>query len=88
MVKFENDTVIYPLETAHFGTINYESPELVTMRDTVVYKEDTIGLKKLDEEGKLHLKEILGRDHCQIDVHDILTDFIPFLFEKDFGLDQ
>ena len=54
------------------------------MNETVVYKNDTIGLKSMFEAGKVYMSEIYNRDHCQFDDTDILEDFLPFLFEKNW----
>ena len=48
LVKFQNDTVIYPKDSTWFGTYNVGNKNITHMRDTKVYKEDLIGLKTLD----------------------------------------
>ena len=64
LVKFQNDTIIYPKETSQFGTINVGSKTVTPMEETEVYKNDTIGLKTMFEAGKVFLHEIYNRDHC------------------------
>jgi|TARA_B110000285_G_C14756191_1_gene437456 hypothetical protein len=55
------------------------------MKDTKVYKEDTIGLKTLDDQGKMYLREVPNADHIQFGDKQILNEFIPFLFEKEWA---
>ena len=85
LVKFQNDTTLYPIDTSHFGTINVGSTDVVPMEETEVYKNDTIGLKTMFEAGKVYMREIYNRDHCQFSDLDILEDFLPFLYEKDWA---
>lgn len=81
LVRFQNDSVIYPNESVWFGVINVGPTEVVTkMHDTVVYKQNTIGLKELEEADKIYYRLVPGKDHIQFDDHWILTEFIPFLF--------
>lgn len=47
--------MINPKTSAWFGLEDEESGRLVPMNETVWYVEDTLGLKTLDEQGKLHL---------------------------------
>jgi len=64
-VKFQNDTIVYPKESEWFGTYNVGNKEITLMKDTKVYKEDTIGLKTLDEQGKMYLREVPNANHIQ-----------------------
>eukprot|EP01024_Parvocaulis_polyphysoides_P020027 TRINITY_DN191_c1_g2_i6.p2 TRINITY_DN191_c1_g2~~TRINITY_DN191_c1_g2_i6.p2 ORF type:complete len:134 (-),score=10.53 TRINITY_DN191_c1_g2_i6:43-444(-) len=63
MVKFENDTMVVPKESAWFGY--YNGSQLLTLQEQEIYKEDWIGLKKLDQENKLVFIQKLG-NHLQI----------------------
>lgn len=49
-----DDDVITPWESAHFGFFDMNLT-VVPMRDRTIYQEDSIGLKTLDESGKLKL---------------------------------
>lgn len=42
-----------------------EGPQLIEMRDHPIYKEDWIGLKRLDDKGAIHLRTCDG-EHMQI----------------------
>ena len=64
MAIFDEDRTVVPKESAWFGS--YAPPEgdddasrtdeqvIIDARDHSIYKEDWIGLKKLDEKGALH----------------------------------
>jgi len=82
LTKFQNDTVVYPKESEWFGSYDVGNTEITLMEDSIVYKEDTIGLKTLDEQNKLYLREVADADHCHFGHRTILNSFIPFLFEK------
>lgn len=54
MIKFENDTVVQPVETEWFGFYKPgQSVELETLQESALYIEDRLGLKQLDENNKL-----------------------------------
>lgn len=77
LIKFEKDTMIIPKETAWFQFYN-EKKELLGFRDTDEYKQDLIGLKVLDENGKIEFFSIDG-DHLQFDMQDVEKYMIPYL---------
>ena len=60
MYVFENDTTVIPKETGWFAQTNLTSGDVVELRDREIYKEDWIGLKKLDKKGGLHFKTTKG----------------------------
>jgi len=51
-VKFSEDTVVYPRESEWFWEMEANG-DLVKVEDTDFYKNDLIGLKKLNEAGKV-----------------------------------
>ena len=67
-IKFSEDKMVEPKESEWFG---YYKPgqdkDLFTLQESTLYSEDWLGLKEMDEEGKLHFLEAAG-DHLQIDV--------------------
>jgi palmitoyl-protein thioesterase len=77
LIKFEKDTMIIPRETAWFQFYN-EKKELLEFKDTEVYKKDLIGLKGLNEAGKIVMDSING-DHLQFTEKDIEEKMIPYL---------
>lgn len=50
---------VVPKESAHFGFFNGSA--LLGMRDTQLYRQDWIGLRALDEAGRLTLVHAPGR---------------------------
>ncbi|XP_061378239.1 palmitoyl-protein thioesterase 1 [Danaus plexippus] len=54
MVMFNNDSVVQPRETEWFGFYEVgQAKKLVTLQETDLYKQDRLGLKTMDEAGKL-----------------------------------
>jgi len=57
--------MVEPKESQHFEFYSPgSSEELIPLRESPIYTEDRIGLKTLDEAGKLHFISIDG-DHLQ-----------------------
>ena len=65
-IFFFQDTVVEPRESSHF---EFYAPgqdkELLPLRESQIYLEDWIGLKALDESGRLHFLDHPG-DHVQV----------------------
>ena len=70
---FQNDTIVYPKESPWFATYNVGNKQLTNMKDTIVYKNDTIGLRTLVEANKVYMREVPNADHCQFGDQWILT---------------
>ncbi|KAL3171592.1 hypothetical protein MRX96_013787 [Rhipicephalus microplus] len=65
LVMFENDTVVDPKATSWFGYYaEHDDKTIVPLQNQKIYTEDWIGLKELDQSGRLHLLSTLG-DHLQ-----------------------
>ncbi|KAF2736780.1 palmitoyl-protein thioesterase 1 precursor [Polyplosphaeria fusca] len=60
MYLFEDDTTVIPKESGWFAYTNSSSGEVTPLRNLTIYKEDWIGLKKLDEKGGLVFKKTEG----------------------------
>jgi len=58
LYKFSRDTTVVPSESSWFGLLN--GGHVVKLHEQDLYKEDFIGLRQLDESGRLELKEIDG----------------------------
>lgn len=66
MVKFESDTIVDPIESEHFGFFaNGDTSKIVKLEDSILYTEDRLGLKELDESKRL-IRMSLPGDHLQI----------------------
>jgi len=63
MWMFEDDTTVVPRETAWFDEVN--GTDRIPLRERQLYKEDWLGLKRLDEKGGLRFRSITG-EHMQL----------------------
>ena len=60
MFMFGSDMAVIPKESALFAEVNRTSGEITMLRDRQVYKQDWLGLKALDKQGKLDFRTIPG----------------------------
>jgi palmitoyl-protein thioesterase len=58
------DGVITPWESAHFGFFD-ANQTVVHLKDRQIYLEDAIGLKTLDEQGKLKIVTVPNIKHVE-----------------------
>lgn len=73
MALFDQDQTVIPKESSWFGSYSIptdddanEEPSIISMKRQLLYKEDWIGLRKLDEAGKVFLVVCEGT-HMQLD---------------------
>jgi len=79
MVMFSEDTTVIPKESSNFETYAPGQEEnVLPLRQSQLYQEDFIGLKTLDESGRLHFFEVPGH-HVQFDYDWIAENIVPFL---------
>lgn len=81
LIMFEQDTVLEPKETSWFGY--YPDGTLDTIlpaQETELYIEDWIGLKTLDEAGKVKFINVSGH-HLQISLADMQEYILPYLVD-------
>ncbi|KAJ6308615.1 hypothetical protein OIU76_018238 [Salix suchowensis] len=79
---FENDNVLIPKETAWFGYYPDGAFEpIVPAHQTVLYTEDWIGLKALDDAGRVHFVNVSG-GHLGISRSDMKRHVVPFLVDE------
>ncbi|XP_012262178.2 palmitoyl-protein thioesterase 1 [Athalia rosae] len=65
LIKFENDTMVQPRETEWFGFYKPgQSVELQSLQESTIYTEDRLGLRAMDEAGKIDFLSIQA-DHLQ-----------------------
>jgi palmitoyl-protein thioesterase len=77
-VMFEDDTILYPKESAWFQTMDKHSKNLLPLNATDFYNEDFVGLKYLVDNERAHFVSVPG-DHLTITSEQMDSMFIPFL---------
>ena len=74
------DVTVEPRESSHF---EFYAPgqdkEILPLRESALYLEDWIGLKQMDEAGKLHFYDIPG-GHLQLSLEWFKTEIIHKFF--------
>ncbi|XP_028762667.1 palmitoyl-protein thioesterase 1 [Neltuma alba] len=79
LIMFENETVLIPKETSWFGYYPDGSfKSVLSPNQTKLYIEDWIGLKSMDEGGKVKFISV-GGDHLQISDKDMQKYVVPYL---------
>lgn len=78
LVKFDNDTMVQPIESEWFGFYKPgQNKEIESLQESSLYQEDRLGLQEMDMLGKIHFLSVEG-NHLQF------TDtwFIENIVEK------
>ncbi|KAM7249151.1 hypothetical protein ACFE04_021576 [Oxalis oulophora] len=57
-----DDEIIEPWQSSHFAFYN-ENETVIPLQQRTIYEQDTLGLKKLDEKGRLHMFSVSGVHH-------------------------
>lgn len=71
MVQFTQDTEVVPRESEWFGFYQDGQDQVVVpLENTTLYTEDKLGLRQMDQEGRLVRYPIKG-NHLQIDKQDL-----------------
>jgi palmitoyl-protein thioesterase len=78
LVEFTEDTVVDPKESEQFGYYDNNSKVLLRYNETQDYINDVLGLKTLDQQGKIVFEYIVG-NHLQFNDTDIQRTIIPYL---------
>lgn len=82
LIMFEHDTILIPKETAWFGYYPDGSfSSVLPANETELYTEDWIGLKTLDEAGKVKFISVPG-NHLAISRSDMKTYMVPYLEDQ------
>ncbi|XP_017634403.1 uncharacterized protein LOC108476642 isoform X2 [Gossypium arboreum] len=82
LIMFEHDTVLIPKETSWFGYYpNGAFKPVVRPQETKLYSEDWIGLKTLDDAGKVLYVNVSG-GHLGISKEDMKKHVVPFLKDE------
>lgn len=61
MYVFDEDTTVIPPESGWFSEVNATTGEETKLKERKMYKEDWLGLRWLDERGRLVFKSTEGR---------------------------
>lgn len=77
---FTEDSVVYPKESEWFQQLENDEVTVQPLEDSDFYQQDYIGLKALNEAGKVTFISIVG-DHLQFSESDIDNTFVPFLLQ-------
>merc|ERR1712142_403684 len=76
MVRFLNDTMVIPQESEWFGFYAPgQDKDVLPLHETQLYTEDWIGLKTMDEAGKLHFLSYEG-EHLQFSDELFITEIV------------
>ncbi|XP_042509520.1 palmitoyl-protein thioesterase 1 [Macadamia integrifolia] len=79
LIMFEDDTVLIPRETSWFGYYpDGAFNEVLPPQQTALYVEDWIGLKTLDDAGKVKYVSVSG-NHLAISESDMKKYILPYL---------
>ncbi|XP_068634084.1 uncharacterized protein [Aristolochia californica] len=79
LIKFEDDKVLIPPETSWFGYYPDGSfSEVLSPQQTKLYLEDWIGLKTLDDGGRVKFISVPG-GHLGISLSDMKKHMVPYL---------
>lgn len=79
MVMFKKDSMVVPKQSAHFGYyIPGQDQAVESLFESRLYKEDRLGLKVLNDTGRLHFLEMEG-DHLQFTESEFAAQIAPFL---------
>jgi len=78
MLMFEDDTIAVPKESAWFAEVNSTTGIATLLKNRAIYKEDWLGLRSLDERGRLKFHTVPGQ-HMQLS-EDVLRDVFAQYF--------
>lgn len=78
LVMSVKDTIVQPKTSAWFEFYDRRGKDVIPLKESEFYKQDFIGIKKLDEEGKVYFLKLTGR-HTIFRDKDILNYFTPLL---------
>ncbi|CAL9078427.1 unnamed protein product [Musa textilis] len=81
LIMFEHDTILIPPETSWFGYYpDGAFSAVLPPQQTTLYTEDWIGLKALDDAGRVKFISVQG-NHLRISDDDMKKYIVPFLVD-------
>ncbi|XP_047306572.1 palmitoyl-protein thioesterase 1-like [Impatiens glandulifera] len=79
LIMFDDEDALVPKETSWFGYFADGSRDKVLpVQETALYKEDWIGLRSLDEAGRVKFINVSG-EHLEISERDARKYIVPYL---------
>jgi palmitoyl-protein thioesterase len=63
LIMFGSDEILYPRETSFFQEHDLRSGNIIAYNETELYKTDAIGLKSMQEQGKIERYILDGGSH-------------------------
>merc|ERR1712025_90374 len=82
MVKHNQDSMVEPRESSHFEFyVPGQADVILPLRESPIYTEDRIGLKSLDEGGRLHFMEVEG-NHLEFSREWFIENIINVYFKN------
>ena len=78
LYRFAEESVVVPRDSSWFSVFDAEQNRVVPLQETALYKEDWIGLKELEETGRLTLLTAPG-DHMHFGKEWFADNIYPFL---------
>uniref|UniRef100_A0A7N1A7Z3 Palmitoyl-protein thioesterase 1 n=1 Tax=Kalanchoe fedtschenkoi TaxID=63787 RepID=A0A7N1A7Z3_KALFE len=82
LIMFEQDSVLIPRETSWFGYYpDGAFKPVLPPQETKLYTEDWIGLKALDDAGRVKYISVPG-NHLGISISDMKKHVIPYLVDQ------
>jgi len=79
LVRFNNDTMVQPVSSEWFGFYAKGQAEIeVSLEETELYKQDRLGLKEMNENGKLVFLQTDG-EHLQFSESWFIENILQYL---------
>ena len=82
MYMFRDDETVIPKESSWFAEVNTTTSNVTWLRQRTIYKDDWLGLKKLDERGALDFELAPGK-HMQLDDKLLTQAFVKYFTPED-----
>ena len=82
LIKGSQDTVICPKESSWFEFYDINGKNIVPLKDSEFYKKDFIGLRQMNEKGRLKFA-LFNAEHVKYSENEFVTHIVSFL--KDDG---
>eukprot|EP00252_Welwitschia_mirabilis_P023065 TRINITY_DN6428_c0_g1_i1.p1 TRINITY_DN6428_c0_g1~~TRINITY_DN6428_c0_g1_i1.p1 ORF type:complete len:304 (+),score=44.83 TRINITY_DN6428_c0_g1_i1:181-1092(+) len=83
LIMFDQDSVLVPRQTAWFGYYPDGNFSVVLpANETALYKEDWIGLRTLDENGRVEYVSVHG-SHLEINEDCMTQHIVPYIKDED-----